>query len=115
MVESVPLRKVKTHPDNPRRGFIDAIVESLSVHGQYKPVVVNRRTSHIAAGNHTYKAAKRLGYRTIDVVRVTWKFNRWHHQVNYEPFKSNRLVRREGLNVSEGVDEYGMTLAKEER
>ena len=62
-----------------------------------------------------YEFADALRQQHPDVVQVKWKFNRWHHQVNYEPFKSNRLVRREGLNVSEGVDEYGMTLAKEER
>ena len=68
-----------------------------------------------AATNNRREFAEALRQQHPDVVRVTWKFNRWHHQVNYEPFKSNRLVRREGLNVSEGVDEYGMTLAKEER
>jgi hypothetical protein len=29
-----------------------------------------------------------------DVARVTWKFNRWHHQVDYSRFKDNRLIRR---------------------
>lgn len=70
MIESVSVRKVRLHPDNPRRGFIDAIVESLTVHGQYKPIVVNRRTSHIIAGNHTFKAVKQLGHRHINVVWV---------------------------------------------
>jgi hypothetical protein len=31
-----------------------------------------------------------------DVARVTWKFGRWHHQVDYGPFRGNRLVRRPG-------------------
>ena len=45
-----------------------------------------------------------------DVVRVTWKFNRWHHQVDYTPFKKNKLRRKPGIQVPEGVNEYGMKL-----
>ena len=26
-----------------------------------------------------------------DVVRVVWKFNRWHHEVDYRPFYKNKL------------------------
>lgn len=31
-----------------------------------------------------------------DVARVVWRFNRWHHYVDYTPFKGNRLIRRPG-------------------
>jgi hypothetical protein len=34
-----------------------------------------------------------------DVARVTWRFNRWHHHVDYSPFKGNRLVRRPGYEL----------------
>lgn len=27
-----------------------------------------------------------------DVAKVVWKFNRWHHHVNYSPFKSNHPI-----------------------
>lgn len=45
-----------------------------------------------------------------DVSKLVWKFNRWHHSVNYAPFKKNRLIRKEGLNIPDGVNEYGMKL-----
>jgi len=45
-----------------------------------------------------------------DVARVTWKFNRWHHQVNYKPFKKNKLIKRKGLKIPEEVNNYGMIL-----
>ena len=47
-----------------------------------------------------------------DVARVSWKFNRWHHEVNYEPFKKNKLIRKVGLLLPESNDEYGMTLTE---
>jgi hypothetical protein len=45
-----------------------------------------------------------------DVARVTFKFNRWHHEVNYGPFKANRLRERADLPAFAGVDNYGMIL-----
>jgi hypothetical protein len=47
-----------------------------------------------------------------DVVKVVWKFNRWHHQVDYKPFKSNRLIKKEGVTIPQGVNNYGMKLVK---
>jgi hypothetical protein len=56
------------HPQNPRRGDVEAIAESLSAHGQIKPIVVQKSTRHVLAGNHTLKAARRLEWTEIDVV-----------------------------------------------
>ena len=46
-----------------------------------------------------------------DVVDVVWKFNRWHHKVNYKKFKeNNKLIRIPNLTINSGVDNYGMKL-----
>lgn len=45
-----------------------------------------------------------------DVSEVVWKFNRWHHYVNYKPFKKNKLIRRDDVDFSGGVNNYGMEL-----
>jgi len=66
----VPLDELETHPDNPRIGDVAAIMRSLEANGQYRPIVANRRTGRILAGNHTYKAAKRLGWAEIAVAWV---------------------------------------------
>ena len=47
-----------------------------------------------------------------DVAEVVWKFNRWHHHVDYKPFKKNRLVMRDGLVINDRVNEYGMKLVE---
>lgn len=69
---AVPVAELTPYHRNPRTGDLDAIAESLSVNGQYRPIVVNRgtltgRPNEILAGNHTYKAAKRLGWTDIAV------------------------------------------------
>lgn len=43
-----------------------------------------------------------------DVVKVVWKFNRWHHEVDYGPFRNNRLQLRPGVEVPKGTNDYGM-------
>lgn len=45
-----------------------------------------------------------------DVTKLSWKFNRWHHHVNYKPFKSNRLIRKKDIEIPEGINNYGMKL-----
>ena len=60
--------------------------------------------------NQRKEFAKSLQKQHPDVVKVTWKFNRWHHQVNYKPFKNNKLKRIKGLQIKKGVDNYGMKL-----
>ncbi len=54
--------------------------------------------------------AESLKEQHPDVVKVVWKFNRWHHQVNYAPFKKNKLIKENNIEVKEGINEYGMRL-----
>lgn len=65
--ETVGIDDVRPHPKNVRQGDIGAIAESLSAHGQYRAIVAQRSTGHILAGNHTWKAAKQLGWQQISV------------------------------------------------
>lgn len=62
-----PIDSITTHPRNVRQGDVGAIADSLQTHGQYRPIVVHRATGQIIAGNHTYLAAKSLGWTQIAV------------------------------------------------
>lgn len=44
---------------------IEAIMESLCLYGQMKPIVVRKQTRVVMAGNGTLEAAKRLGWTVI--------------------------------------------------
>jgi hypothetical protein len=50
-----------------------------------------------------------------DVARVVFRYGRVHHHVDYRPFRNLRLVLREGIEVPQGVDEYGMRRIVRER
>jgi ParB-like chromosome segregation protein Spo0J len=68
--EVIKINSVKPHPDNPRRGDVALIVESLTAHGQYRPIVVNKRDNLILCGSHTHAAAKRLKWTLISAVII---------------------------------------------
>jgi len=68
--ERVPLDSIHPHPDNARRGDIDAICDSLQVHGQFVPLIVQRSTNHIVKGNHTWLAARQLGFEFVDAAFI---------------------------------------------
>ena len=44
-----------------------------------------------------------------DVAKVVWKFNRWHHHVDYRPFKHISLGNRK-KDIPLEVNNYGMSL-----
>lgn len=61
-------------------------------------------------GDNRREFAESLQRQHPDVVEVKCKFNRWHHVVNYKPFKNNKLIKRKGLIIPEGVNNYGMII-----
>lgn len=61
----VSVHELQLHPRNVRQGDVGAIAESLKQNGQYRPIVVQKSTGYVLAGNHTLKAAKALGWETV--------------------------------------------------
>jgi DNA modification methylase len=68
--EQIAVTKLTPHPKNVRQGDVGAISMSLEMHGQYRPIVAQKSTGYILAGNHTYKAAMSLGWKDIAVTYV---------------------------------------------
>ena len=56
--------------------------------------------------------AKSLQRQHPDVTKIVWKWGRWQHQVDYRPFRKNRLRLKPGVIIPEGVNNYGMRLVK---
>lgn len=45
-----------------------------------------------------------------DVAKVVFKFNRWHHHVDYFQFKKNKLIKIVNTDNLQKVNNYGMVL-----
>lgn len=63
----LPVDDLIRHPRNPRRGQVQEIMASLTRFGQVRPILTDGR--QIIAGNHTYLAARELGWTHIAAVK----------------------------------------------
>ena len=63
------IKELKPYEDNPRKNdkAVDALMESIKEFGFKVPIVVDRNDV-IVAGHTRYKAAKRLGIKTVPVI-----------------------------------------------
>lgn len=80
---------------------------------QYKmptQTVKGGNTADFYTGEGTLPKSKMLEEMHPDVARVTFKFDRWHHEVDYSPFRSTRLHRKPGIEPAKGPNNYGMVL-----
>ena len=60
--------------------------------------------------NNRKEFAESLQKQHPDIVKVVWKFNRWHHQVDYRRFKNNKLIFKKDYIKKKGINNYGMKL-----
>lgn len=60
------------------------------------------------------KMAQSLVDQHPDVVKITKKFGRFQHQVDYRPFAKNELKLKEGLVIEEGTNNYGMEFLRDQ-
>lgn len=66
----VDIDSLKPYRKNPRVGDLEAIRESIRENGFFAPVIVQKSTGEILAGNHRWQAAKAEGYKVIPAVYV---------------------------------------------
>ena len=69
-------------------------------------------TDELYADDGRKKMAESLREQHPDVVKVGWYFGRWQHMVNYKPFKKNKLIRKQGIDIPAGVNNYGMKIVE---
>lgn len=68
VLERRTLTELTPYPGNPRRGDVRAIQESIAVHGQYAPLIIQAATGYVLAGNHTRLAMLAQGATDADVI-----------------------------------------------
>lgn len=83
--------------------FLAGKVTTMRMNGGNTDDVYNRT-------DNRREFAESLQVQHPDIVKVVWKFNRWHHQVDYKPFKKNKLIKKEGIVIPDVVNNYGMKL-----
>lgn len=85
---------------------------------QFNAFLAGKCTTQVISGGNTEEfyskegtlpKSKMLENMHSDVAKVVWKFNRWHHQVDYSGFKQ-QLKRREDIEINDSnlVNNFGM-------
>lgn len=69
-------------------------------------------TDELYQGDGRLQMAQSLQQQHPDVVKITRRWGRYQHLVDYSPFKYNKLMKRPGLELSNEVDEYGLQLVE---
>ena len=72
-------------------------------------------TKEFYAGEGTLPKSQMIEDLHPDVAKVVWKFNRWHHHVNYKIYKSNRLIKKDADKKYPKIDNYGLKLVDKTR
>ena len=65
---AVPVDTLTEHPDNARRGDVEAIDGSMRQHGFYGAIYAQRGTGRIIAGNHRHRVAVARGVAEVPVI-----------------------------------------------
>ncbi len=68
-------------------------------------------TDELYQGDGRLQMAQSLFMQHPDVVRVTRKWGRWQHHVDYRGFKQ-RPILKPGVVIPQGVDDYSMILKR---
>jgi len=69
-VTLVPVAELVPHPENPNRGNVDSIRESIETNGFYGVVVAQQSTNRILIGEHRWRAAADMGAESVPVMLV---------------------------------------------
>jgi site-specific DNA-methyltransferase (adenine-specific) len=96
-VRDTPIAELKPFPNNPRRGDLEALRESLRENSQYKPIVVSS-DGVILAGNHTYQAARAEGWTTLSAV---------HLEIDSKSYEARRIVAADNRIAERGNQDQG--------
>ena len=63
-----PVDQLTPHPENPNRGDVEGIGESVVENGFFGAVLAQRSSGHILAGEHRWRAAKAKGLQKVPTV-----------------------------------------------
>jgi hypothetical protein len=77
-------------------------------HAEFKENEDFKKTGYNTDG--TINKSQMLADMHPDVAKVVWKYGRWHHYVDYLPFKKNMLKISDGVELPVGANNYGLQL-----
>lgn len=71
-------------------------------------VMTGGNTEELYDKDGRYQMALSLKKQHPEIVDIKWKWGRWQHVVDYRQFKDNRLIKKPGVVIPKGINNYGM-------
>lgn len=97
-----------------KSGRCTALFVAFMAHKVRTMTIKGGNTDELYQGDGRLAMAQSLKHQHPDVTDIVWKWGRWQHEVDYRPFKGNRLVLRDDAVIPDVPNEYGMKLVKVE-
>lgn len=95
-----------------KNGYCTALFNAFLIYKQPTMKIRGGMTDYYEKTDNRLEFAKELRAAHPDVVKITKKWGRWHHHVDYRPFKKNRLIKRPDVEIPQEPNNYGMQLIK---
>ncbi|GIX41329.1 MAG: chromosome partitioning protein ParB [Leptospiraceae bacterium] len=99
----IPLKDIKIPPRiRNRKVEVDDLVESMSEFGQLQPILINQ-DYELLAGYRRYKAAKKLGWQTIDAKIIDVKDKKKRILIELEENQARRNFTAEEIEKAKKI------------
>ena len=118
----IPYRNVTFYNDDTdlclrvlKDGYCTILFNAFLIRKSQTMTVKGGMTDYYNKTDKRLQFAEELQKAHPGIVKITQKWGRWHHQVDYSGFKNNKLIRKPGLEIPEGINNYGMILKSVEK
>lgn len=98
-----------------KAGWCTVQFNAFLQHKEVTQKVKGGNTAEFYEKEGTLPKSRMLEAMHPDVAKLKFKWGRWHHQVDYKPFKSNLLILKPGVVLPRKANEYGMVTIPAER
>lgn len=92
-----------------KAGWCTVLFNAFLIYKQTTMSVAGGMTDYYNATNKRLEFVHELQSQPPDIVRLTEKWGRWHHHVDYSRF-TQQLNKRKGVEIPNGVNNFGMVL-----
>jgi len=97
-----------------KAGYCTILFNAFLIEKAVTMTIKGGMTDYYKKTNNRLEFVRELQKAHPDIVKLTKKWGRWHHHVDYRSFKKNRLIRRTDIDWDNmpKVNNYGMKLVK---
>lgn len=97
-----------------KQGLVTVLFDNFLACKMATQVMKGGNTDNVYTdGDNRHRFAESLMKQHPNECSVVWRYNRWHHHVDYSSFKKNKLKLKSNYVVPEGINNYGLKLKRD--